>query len=356
MFAKMYRPALTARGGAQMLPSDSTGKPGAKANPSRGLWGNQFVHALATARWRCALLRVAIAWRAVANEIWRIPRPDGKFPQVPEHNGGGFGMVVTRQATRLGMRSALFTTIGEDPSGAMLRKELMATGADTTPVRVAPGPTTQAHVIVCNGNRAVLMDSGRGGAEWRPNGGDWRLMRKVEAICIGGSLPDEVFAETCMQARCMGKPVFANPTGLADISNLDLRGCLLLQVSRSDAANFGMGTRAPAAALADALLKRGPAVVVVTASSGGARAFDQGGHCLWMPAVPGRKALFPTGCGDAHFAGALAGYLGGLTLDDWMNLASLSAAWFLERGRVGSWIELMQLARTWPPQKRLNDG
>jgi sugar/nucleoside kinase (ribokinase family) len=316
----------------------------------------ELIHAIAAARWRCAQCLAAIAWRAVANTIWRIPSYDGKFVQDPKRNGGGFGVIACRQAIKLGMRASLFTAVGDDASGTALRLELAGTGAATKTVRVLPSPTTQADVVVYDCHRAVLIDRRRSGADWRPDVSDWRLLRHADVICLGGSLRDDVVAETCDRLRRLNKPAFANLTRLEQPKNHDLRGIRILQVSQGDARNFGVSNGSPSS-LADVLLERGPDIVVVTASEHGARAFDQGGHCVRMPAVPvpQKNTLSPTGSGDAHFMAAVAGFLAGLSTEDWMNLASLAGGFLVEHGHVGSWFELLRLAKAWPPAKRLDN-
>jgi ribokinase len=301
-------------------------------------------------------LLVAIGWRAVANRVWQIPNFDGKFPQCAERKGGGFGMQACRQAVALGAKSVLLTAVGDDANGAALQGELAATGADLSGVQIVPAATTtKAEVVQCNGSRAVLIDEGLGGVEWRPNGSDWRLIEGADAICIGGTLPDDVVAEVCEQARRLNKPLCANPTRLDRPSELDLRGVRMLQVSQNDAPNFGLAPQAPAGALADMLLARGADVVVVTAGARGASAFDLLAHSMWMPALPQRVEAHPTGAGDAHFMAAALGILSGLPLWDSLELASLAGAFFVENGRAGSLEELAHLAHQWPLEKRVRD-
>ena len=156
-------------------------------------------------------------------------------------------------------------------------------------------------------------------------------------------------------ARRVGRPVFANPTRLQRPEALNLEGVRICQVSRDDVPNFGFTPNAPAAAVAELFLKRGCGIVVVTESERGERAFDQGGNSVWMPGVPGRKPLYPTGAGDVALAAHAAGYLAGLLVYDWVNLGTLAGAYFVEHGYPGTWTDLADLAREWPPGRRMAD-
>jgi len=299
--------------------------------------------------------KVAIAWAAVANRLWTIPAFNGKYRQYPVQNGGGFGIQASGQAVALGLGSILFTATGDDAKGATLRQELAGTGVDMAGVRVMSGLTTSAEVVVCNGQRAVLIDQGAPGAEWRPNAGDRALMNSTDAVWFGGTLSDAVVEELCESARQLGKPVFANPTRLERPETLNLEGVRICQISRDDVPNFGFAPDAPAAAVAELFLKRGCSIVVVTESERGERAFDQGGNSVWKPGVPGRKALYPTGAGDVALAAHAAGYLGGLRMCDWVNLGTLAGAFFVEHGYPGTWADLAVLGREWPPERRVAD-
>jgi sugar/nucleoside kinase (ribokinase family) len=212
--------------------------------------------------------------------------------------------------------------------------------------------TKEAEVVVCNGARAVLIDEDRSGAEWHPTSGDWELLSRTDAIFVGGSLPDGDISEICHHARQHDIALFANPTRLQSPRELNLEGVCILQVSSDDLANFGFPQGAPAAQIAELFLARGAQYVVVTDSERGARAFDQGGHSTWMPAVPARVPLFPTGCGDAVLAAQATGFLIGLGMYDWLNLGSLAGGYFVEHGKPATWREILKLAYLWPPSRR----
>lgn len=297
-------------------------------------------------------MKVGIGWRAVANRKWRLPAMNGKFLQHPERDGGGLGMQASRQAVGLGVTPVLFTATGDDEAGRNLVKELAETGADLQGVRITSGQTTQAEVITCNGSRAVLLDQSQPGIDWTPSVHDAQLMQNLDAICFGGTLSDRVVDWVLSTARHLGKTVFANPTRFQNTAGRNLQGVRMVQISRDDVRNFGLPSDVPAAAVAELFLGLGCDVAVVTESEAGERAFGQGGNSIWMPGVPNRIPSFPTGCGDAAFMAHIVGYLAGLSMYDWLNLGSLAGAFFVEHGYPGTFGDLNDLGKEWPPELR----
>jgi sugar/nucleoside kinase (ribokinase family) len=297
--------------------------------------------------------KVVFGWNAVANRIWNVPAHGRKYRMRPERNGGGFGREASRQAMALGLDSQLQSACGNDSAGVDLLREFAESGADIGGIQVLPESTSVADVVVCGDERTVLIDEDVGGARWTPSDRDWELMSRADAVCVGGSLSDELMGSVFDIARQLKKPAFANPTRVERLDALNLDGLQIVQVSRSDFTNLGYPSDAPDAAVADALLSRGCCVAVITNSANGERAFAQGGRTVWMPAVPGVRPSFPIGAGDAAFAAHVAGFLRGLGLYDWVNVGTIAGAFFVEHGAPATWHDIARLAQKWPPERRI---
>ena len=80
---------------------------------------------------------------------------------VPAGTAGGTAMV----AARLGVRTALASTLGADPAGRLVRAELTAAGIDTTLLGEAPDRPTSVTILPINsaGQRPNLHAIGAGG-------------------------------------------------------------------------------------------------------------------------------------------------------------------------------------------------
>ena len=73
---------------------------------------------------------------------------------------GGSGAIVACGLARLGVRTALAATIGDDLFGAFVRDSLAARGVDTRWLRVEPEVPTAVSVVLSIGDRAILTYPG----------------------------------------------------------------------------------------------------------------------------------------------------------------------------------------------------
>ena len=243
--------------------------------------------------------------------------------------------------------------LGSEPVGASSREGPRLEKYRRSGVHVYGGLTNTADLVVCRGGGAVVLELGTAGADWCPCGNDWALIEKLDAIYTVGTIPDDIHNEVFEKAWRLGKLAFTNPTRCQRLTELNLKGVAIAQVSRADAANFGVALDAPAAAVAELFLARGCASVVVTEREYGERVFDQGGTSVWMPAVPRRMSLYPSGAGAAAMIGHIVGYLGGMTMYHWANLGCLCGAHFVEHGCTPTWDDVSRLQQQWPPEGRV---
>jgi sugar/nucleoside kinase (ribokinase family) len=73
---------------------------------------------------------------------------------------GGSGAIVATGLARLGVRTALAATVGDDVFGRFVRDELAAAGVDTSWIRTDPDVASPVTVVLSAGDRAILTYPG----------------------------------------------------------------------------------------------------------------------------------------------------------------------------------------------------
>ena len=209
-------------------------------------------------------------------------------------------------------------------------------------------------MIVKGDERTILIEDGVPTAWWTPQPADQQLFAEADYVLAGGTLDDDILSWILHVARENEKPVAINPTRVQRLTDLNLEGVVLVQVSRPDLPNFGFDHDAPARKVAGKFLDLGAKAVSITDDANPEWVFTSGGYGFKIPSIPGRRPLYPTGCGDASFLARVAGIIRfGLDHPEKsFNVGSLAGGFYIEHGRPGTWAELENLSREYPLDRR----
>jgi ribokinase len=290
----------------------------------------------------------------VVNRVWQVDRYGGKVRSRPRRSPGGFMWEALRQAVALGFEVVAASARGQDAAGDFLEATLRDSGAEISGLRTVPFPTATAEVIVREEERTILIEDGTFSATWSPQPADLQYFDRAGWVLAGGTLSDDALSWVLQAARDRGRPVALNPSRVRRLRDLDLAGVELLQVSRADLPNFGLGPDTPPRDAAAAFQRLGANLVSITDDANPERVFTSRGCEVMIPSIPERRPLFPTGTGDASFIGRLAGLVrfGRDCLEQSIGLGSLAGGFFIETGRPGTWSELEALDVEWPIGRR----
>lgn len=247
---------------------------------------------------------------------------------------GGIANLAVATA-RLGLRTALATTLGDDVHGRWCRTVLAdVEGIDLAPSTVAPGWATPLTVSIAHdGDRAMVtredpapaLDPLASGASARAILADLPALRRADAAAQGDAW--------WRHAARDGARVFADagwdPAGTWDSALLDpLDGCFAFTPNEHEAAAYTREDSPERAARA--LAERVP-LVVVTRSAAGAFAIDAAtGETADVPGVV-VDARDTTGAGDVLQAALAFGVLRELPLADAVAFAVLCSALSVEQ-------------------------
>ncbi|KAB8184644.1 ribokinase [Microbispora catharanthi] len=218
-----------------------------------------------------------------------------EFRTIP----GGKGANQAIAAARAGADVAFLGAVGDDAFGPVLRAALAEAGVEVAALRVVPGPSGVAHIVVQDGgDNSIIVVPGANGAVTGPVGRDAEIIGRSDALLLQLELPmDAVVAA----AQVPGTEVILTPAPAVPLPAELLETVDLLVPNEHEAAAL-TGRDDPRDAL-EALLDLVPEAVV-TLGARGALYGSRDGTRLREAAVPVR-AVDTTAAGDT-FAGALA--------------------------------------------------
>ncbi|MEV1206432.1 ribokinase, partial [Microbispora rosea] len=223
-----------------------------------------------------------------------------EFRTIP----GGKGANQAIAAARAGADVAFLGAVGDDAFGPGLRAALAEAGVDTAGLRVVPGPSGVAHIVVQDGgDNSIIVVPGANGAVTGPAGRDAEVIARSGALLLQLELPMDavVAAARTSRAAASRAEVILTPAPAAPLPAELLEAVDLIVPNEHEAAAL-TGRDDPGDAL-EALLDLVPEAVV-TLGVRGALYGSRDGTRLHEPAVPVR-AVDTTAAGDT-FAGALA--------------------------------------------------
>ncbi|MFF4123470.1 ribokinase [Microbispora rosea] len=233
-----------------------------------------------------------------------------EFRTIP----GGKGANQAIAAARAGADVAFLGAVGDDAFGPGLRAALAEAGVDTAGLRVVPGPSGVAHIVVQDGgDNSIIVVPGANGTVTGPAGRDAEVIARSGALLLQLELPmDAVVAAARISRAAVPRAavpraavsraeVILTPAPAAPLPAELLEAVDLIVPNEHEAAAL-TGRDDPGDAL-EALLDLVPEAVV-TLGVRGALYGSRDGTRLHEPAVPVR-AVDTTAAGDT-FAGALA--------------------------------------------------
>ncbi len=206
---------------------------------------------------------------------------------------GGKGSNQAIAASRAGARTCFLGAVGDDAFAATLRGTLAAAGVDIDLLRVIPGPSGVAVIVVdAAGENSIVVVPGANGAF--TDLGDQELARIAQSDVLLCQLetPMDTVVAGATHAHSAGTLVFVNPSPVQPLPP-DLIGSVdVLIVNEAEFAQLGSAT-----------VERVPHVVT-TLGGRGATWRGPDGVAVHVAAPP-VAVVDTTGAGDA-FAGTLA--------------------------------------------------
>lgn len=234
-------------------------------------------------------------------------------------------------AVRLGLRSALMATIGDDRDGEMIMEYFSQEGLDTTYLAHAPGKSTNHHYVLWYESERTILVKPEPYVYTFPT-----EMPKVKTVYLSslGEAGEAYYRD--MAAWLTANPdifltfqpgTFQMKMGAEALAPIYARADLLV-VNKEEAERI-LGLLVPEAV--DVLLQKlaalGPKTVIVTDGRKGATAYD-GTRMLSVPMYPDTRPPFErTGAGDAFSSTVTAALTLGKPLDEallWGPVNSMS--------------------------------
>ncbi len=255
---------------------------------------------------------------------------------------GGKGLNLAVGARRLGATVDGLLAIGDDPLAALAAPALARAGLPAAMLHRFAGPTGAGiGFIDASGENCLAVHPGAnarlGAAEVRAAA---ERIAGSALVLAQFEVGDDAVAETFRIARAAGVRTLLNPSPFRVPLPEILAQAAILVVNAVEAAAFGAalgmpvpdggsgaGEGSPEAwgGLAEALLARGPDLVVITLGAGGALAFRIGHPVLAQPAFS-VTALDTLGAGDAFTAGLAVGLAEGRPLPESLRMAAACGA------------------------------
>ncbi|WP_084516605.1 ribokinase [Microtetraspora niveoalba] len=241
---------------------------------------------------------------------------------------GGKGANQAVAAARAGAQVAFIGAVGDDAFGPELRGALFEAGIDTSRLRVVPGPSGIAHIVVeDSGGNSIVVVPGANGSVTGCSAEDVAMIARSRALLLQLELPLEGVVEAARAARAAGVPVVLTPAPVVELPGELLDAVDLIVPNEHEAAAI-TGAADPDDAL-KVLLDRVPEAVI-TLGSRGALYGSRAGVRLLVPAVR-VEAVDTTAAGDT-FVGALAvARSEGRDPADALRFASTAAALSVQR-------------------------
>jgi adenosine kinase len=240
---------------------------------------------------------------------------------------GGVAPNIAYTMALLGQRPRVLATVGED--FAEYRAWLDKAGVDTSLMEVVPGLFTASFFATTDRLNAQIASFYPGAMGVAAQQSLTGVRPRPDLVIISPNAPDAMtkFAAECRELKV---PYLYDPS--QQILRLegpelirDMDGAQFLFVNDYE---FGLISRKTGWDAAEIL--KHVHVLVVTRGKDGADLFTNGGQ-VFIPTVPERQIVDPTGVGDAFRGGFLAGYSHGF---DWKlcgEIGSLAAVYCLEQ-------------------------
>ncbi|MET0257102.1 MAG: PfkB family carbohydrate kinase [Methylobacterium sp.] len=269
---------------------------------------------------------------ACSVKVARLPRAGESLDAhafVSEPGGKGFNLALA--AHRLGATVDGVFAIGDDPFAAVAVSAFEGAGLDTQMIVRRSGSTGAGVGFVDESGENCLAVSLGANRLLAAGDIDPARIARAELVMATFESPDAPIAAAFAQARRRGIRTLLNPSPSRPIDPQILADTAILVVNGVEAADLGLDLADPGTA--EALLRPGPEMVVVTIGDEGAVAFRRNRPPWRQPAFP--VAVIDTiGAGDAFSAGLAVALLEGCPLD--AALAQAAACGAITACRFGA--------------------
>ena len=279
---------------------------------------------------------IICAGMALVDSIIRGFRPEpvssaGYLAESGSLSVGGEAVNASIASAKLGMRTGILCTLGDDPAGEMVRNELTRNGVDTSLIRSGPAtPVTTIFVREDGTRRSVTNHSHR--YNFHPEQ-DPALFTEAKALIIGSLFrapfdDPAVIHAVLSSAKAAGQLIIAD-TKLPNFRALapeDIRDSLPMIdtiTPNEDEARFFTGKEEPEA-MADIFLAFGIRNVIIKLGSKGCLMKNRD-TTLRLPAIP-IHPVDATGAGDHFAAGYTAEILRGASAEKALIFANACGA------------------------------
>ncbi len=256
--------------------------------------------------------------------------------------------------SRLGMRVAVLTAVGDDPWGPLLTHQLQQEGVDTAMIDSRPDAATSATVVTVDpsGQRSFLHHRGAHKQLNRSAILDRiDVFSQARALLLGyyslmpnleGDLPEVLAA--VRRRGCMTALDAAGDGGTMEPLSRSLPQLDVYVPSFAEAS--GQTGLSDPRRILDAYRACGaPGVLGVKLGADGVLLSDRPGGYVELPAIePPGAVVDTTGAGDSFYAGLLTGLLKGLTLEDAGRLGAACGACCVTA--IGGWRGARNYAET----------
>ncbi|MDF9717292.1 PfkB family carbohydrate kinase [Nocardioides sp. ChNu-99] len=274
---------------------------------------------------------------AVLNRSYRVTGPVVLGKSHPATGGTAYGGVarnVAENLTRLGVRAALVSVVGDDVPGRALLDDLDRIGVDTWAVRPIAGRTTATSSTVRGpGDELVLGVSDTGVLDEMTPERVVEPLSRVETgawIFADATLPDATHTRLASTRRTRDLRLAVDTVSVARAARVpaDLGAVDVLFTNLDEARVLLVDRRRPPGETAHdaalALLDAGVRSVVLTLGAEGQVVADADGVTM-LPAVPS-AVLDVEGAGDALVGGTLADLVVGRPLREAVATGAAAAA------------------------------
>lgn len=277
----------------------------------------------------------------------RLPGPGETVHSAPAlRSPGGKGANQAVAAALLGARVGLVGAVGDDAAGRMLIAAAREAGVDVSAVRLAPGATGQATIVVDRSAENVIVVDGGANSSVDPE----RVrddLADAAVVVTGNELTDAVVVAAAERAAAAGAAVVHNPSPFRPLPAGMPHPQVLVVNEHEFALLGGVLDAAPddAAITPEVPPALQEAAVVVTRGARGAVVIERG--TVTSVAAVSVAAVDTSGCGDA-FLGALVERLAaGRTLTEAAEHAVRVGAFAATRAGTQSSYPTAEELRAW---------
>jgi adenosine kinase len=239
---------------------------------------------------------------------------------------GGIAPNIAYTMTLLGEKPRVMATVGED--FGEYRAWLEAKGVDTSLMKVIPGEFTASFFATTDRASAQIASFYPGAMGHSASQSLKELRKRPDLVVVSPSAPDAMMKFPA-ESRELGIPYLYDPSQQvlrlegAELAR-DMEGAAFLFCNDYE---FGLISKKTGRDIKEILMH--VKVLVVTRGKDGANLYTDGQE-VFIPTVPEREIVDPTGVGDAFRGGFLAGYSHGW---DWKlcgEVGALAAVYCLE--------------------------